>query len=206
LSKSISKTGCSFRQEFRLEIQPEALFNAGIFLDDIRTIFLQYIDVLPGRAVLAQEIAILLMDDCSGDLSDDVIRILTEASVRFITFAPHTTQVLQVLDLTLFGVLKRCPRYELPFDDNNATAKGITKVYHHFAHTMVRSNTLEAFRALYFEFDMRREPPKLLFDEIKSRESADFEGLGSVTFPWISCGADDVLLTSVGSTSLNKLI
>jgi hypothetical protein len=40
------------------------------------------------------------------------------------------TQVFQVLDLTLFGVLKRCPRYELPFDENNATVKVRTKVYH----------------------------------------------------------------------------
>jgi hypothetical protein len=39
-----------------------------------------------------------------------VIRIHTERSVRVITFAPHTTQIFQVLDLALFGVLKRRPR------------------------------------------------------------------------------------------------
>jgi hypothetical protein len=61
------------------------------------------------------------MDNCSAHGRDDVIRILTKASVRVITFAPHTTQIFQVLDLTLFGVLKRRPRYELPFGDDNAT-------------------------------------------------------------------------------------
>jgi hypothetical protein len=35
------------------------------------------------------------MDHCSAHVIDDVIRILTEASVRAITFAPHRTQIFQ---------------------------------------------------------------------------------------------------------------
>jgi hypothetical protein len=53
---------------------------------------------------LAQEITVLLIDDCSAHVSDDVTRIRTEARVRGITFAPHTTQVFHVFVLTLFGV------------------------------------------------------------------------------------------------------
>jgi hypothetical protein len=123
-----------------LKFDQKPYLNAGIFLAYIRTILLPYIDIFYGRAVLTQEIAVLLMVHCSDDVSDDVIRILTEARVRVITFEPHTTQVFQVLDLTLFGVLKRCPRDELPFDENNATVKVITKVYHDFTQTMARPN------------------------------------------------------------------
>jgi hypothetical protein len=135
-----------------------------------------------------------------------VIRILTEARVRVITFEPQTTQVFQVIDLTIFGVLKRCPRYELPFDDDNALVKVITKVYHDFTQTMSRPNVWGTFRALgfEFEFDTRRDPYELLFDEVKLRESAVFEELCSVTLPWTGYRADDVLLASVGSTSLSK--
>jgi hypothetical protein len=61
------------------------------------------------------------MAHCSADVGDDVIHILTEARVRVTTFAPHTTQVFQVLDLTIFGVLRQFPRYGLLFDENNAT-------------------------------------------------------------------------------------
>jgi hypothetical protein len=60
------------------------------------------------------------------------------------------------------------------------------------------------FQPLGLEFDTRREPYRLLFDEEKLRESAGFEELGSVTFTWTSCRTDDVLLGSVGSTSLSK--
>jgi hypothetical protein len=101
-----------------------------------------------------------------------VIRIVTEARAGVITFAPYITHVFQVLDLTLFGVLERCPRYELPLDENHATVKAITKVYHDFTQTMARHNVWGTFRALEFEFDTRPEPCKLLVDEVTLMESA----------------------------------
>jgi hypothetical protein len=51
---------------------------------------------------------------------------------------------------------------------------------------------------------MRGEPYELLVDEVKLRESAGFEELCSLTFPWTSYQANDVLLGSVGSTILSK--
>jgi hypothetical protein len=198
------KQGVRFARFFALKFNQNPYFNAGIFLAYIRTILLPYIDTFHGLAAIAQKIAVLLMNNCSADVTDDVIRILTGARVRVITFAPHTTQVFQVLDLTLFGVLKQCPRYELPFDDDNARAKVIVKVYHDFTHTMVLPNVWGTFCALGFEFDTRREPYELLFDEPKLRESAGFEELCSVTFRWASYRAGDVFLALVGSTSLSK--
>jgi hypothetical protein len=182
VQEHLKKQGVRFSSDFALTFNQNTYFNAGKFIASIRTILLQYIDTFRGRAVITQEIAVLLMAHCSADVSDNVIRILTAARVRVITFAPHTTQVVQVLDLTHFGVLKPCPRYELPFDDDNATVKVITKQYHDFTQTMARPNVWGTFRGLALGFDE----------------------LSSVTFPWISYRADDVLLGSVGSTSLSK--
>jgi hypothetical protein len=138
-SRARQKQGIQFGGDFTLRINQTLYLEAGIFLDDMRTILLSYIDSLRGRAVLAQEIAVLLMDNCSAHVIDDVIRVLTEARVRVIAFASHATQVFQVLDLTIFGVLKRVPTYELPFEDDNSTVKVITKVYHGFMQTLVPS-------------------------------------------------------------------
>jgi hypothetical protein len=123
-----------------LKFHQKPSFNAGIFLDYIRIIRLPYIDTFRGRAVLAQEIAVLLMTHCSAHVSDDVIRTLTEARVPVITFAPHAPQVFQGLHLTFFGVLKRCPRYELPFDEDTLIVKVIMKVYHDFRQTIALPN------------------------------------------------------------------
>jgi hypothetical protein len=57
------------------------------------------------------------------------------------------------------------------------------KVYHDFTQTRVRLNVWAAFRALVFEFDMRREPYGLLFDNVQLRESGGYEELWSVDFP-----------------------
>jgi hypothetical protein len=54
-----------------------------------------------------EEDAVLFMDNCSPHLTPVVIDLLSNARVRIVTFAPHTTQIFQVLDLVLFGVLKR---------------------------------------------------------------------------------------------------
>jgi hypothetical protein len=183
MSSSLStKQGVRLGRDFTLKFNQKSYVNAGIFLADIRTVCLPYIDTLRGLAIFAEAVAVLLMTHCSADVSDDVIRILTEASGRVITFAPHTTQVFQVLDFTLFGVLKRCSSFELPLDDLNATVEFRMKVYHDFTQTMVPPNIWGAFCALGPEFDMTREPYRFLFDEGKMRGSADFEELSSVDF------------------------
>jgi hypothetical protein len=45
----------------------------------------------------AEEVLVLLMDNWLSHVTDDVVRLLTEAGVRVMTFASHTTQVFQVL-------------------------------------------------------------------------------------------------------------
>jgi hypothetical protein len=106
---------------------------------EINSTELQWHIKLPPKCetAFAGDFAILLMDDCSTHISDDVIRPFPDARMRVITCAPHTTQIFQVLYLALFGVLKRRPRYELPFDGENATVKVITKVSHDIRQTML---------------------------------------------------------------------
>jgi hypothetical protein len=89
-----------------------------------------------------------------------VIALLTEARVRVRTFALHTTQIFQALDVTLFDVFKPRPRYELPFEEAKATIKLIMNVCHDFSRTMVEVNIWGAFQALgfEFEFDKTSEP------------------------------------------------
>jgi hypothetical protein len=161
VQEHLKKQGIRFGRDFTLKFDQKPYVNAGIFLDDIRTVFLPYVDTLRAMAAFAQEVAVSLMDNYSAHVSDDVIRILTEAMVRIITFAPHTTQVFQVLDLTLFGIVEWRPRHELPFQNDHATLKVIRKVYRDFTQTMVPSNVWGAFRTHELEFYTRRESDRL---------------------------------------------
>jgi hypothetical protein len=176
--------------------------NAEIFLDYIQTVFLHDLAELPTLDEFAEEFGVLLMVNCSSHATDHVIARLTKTRVYVITVAPHTTQIFQILDMTLFGVLKRRTRYELPFRDVKATAKVIMKVSHCFKQTMVEPNIWGAFQALEseFEFDTTSEPYRLLFNEEKLRENAGFRELWSIDFPLdqLCCQLDGVLLDLVG--------
>jgi hypothetical protein len=70
--------------------------------------------------MLFEEDTILLMDNCSRHLTRVVIELLSAARLRIVTFAAHTTQTFQVLDLALSGVLKRRDQYQLPLGDDIA--------------------------------------------------------------------------------------
>jgi hypothetical protein len=86
-----------------------------------------------------------------------VIRLRTEVRGHVITFAPYTTRIFQILDLTLFDILKMCPGYELPFGNDHAIVKFTMKVYHNFRHTRMRPNGWGAFHAVGLDFNTRRE-------------------------------------------------
>jgi hypothetical protein len=115
-------------------------------------------------------------------VTDEIIGLPAEARVRVITFAPHTTQIFQILDMTLFGVLKRRLGYKLPFGDEKVTGKFIMKAYLDFKQTIVESNIWVAFRAIGFEFDTEVEPYRLLFNEEKLRQNEGFRELWPLDF------------------------
>jgi hypothetical protein len=84
--------------------------------------------------------AVLLMDNCSPHVSNDVIAILTNTLVRVITFARHTTHVFQMLDVVLFSALtKRASGLEM-WNEEAGTVAFIRKICHDFKHRMVEVN------------------------------------------------------------------
>jgi hypothetical protein len=87
-----------------------------------------------------------------------VIELLSTSRARVVvvTFAPqpHTTQIFQVLDFTLFGVLKRRGQYQLPLEDDAANARFIRKMYHDFRMTMIDPNIWGAFRAIGVKYSV----------------------------------------------------
>jgi hypothetical protein len=87
--------------------------------------------------------------------------------------------------VTLFGVLKRHTRSELPFGDEKAIVNFIMEVYHDFKPTIVESDIWGAFQALEFEFefDTTSGPYRLLFNEEKLSERAGFRQLWTIDFP-----------------------
>jgi hypothetical protein len=92
---------CVFRQ------QPKPYVSRKLFLEYIKTTFVPYLNEIRDSEEFEACEAVLFMDNCSPHISDDVVAVLTHARVRIITFATHTAHIFQMLDLVLFGTLKK---------------------------------------------------------------------------------------------------
>jgi hypothetical protein len=155
--------------------------------------------------VVTEEMAVLLMDHCSSHITNDVIALLTDARVCLITFAPQTTQIFQLFDVTLFSALKQHPRYELPFWDEKAIITCLMEESHGFKQTIIDGSIWRAFQTLEFVFNTGTEPYKLLFNEEKLRETTGSQKLSSIDFPRISCQLAGARLDAIGSTNLSEM-
>jgi hypothetical protein len=69
-----------------------------MFVDYIRTVLVSSLTELGTLEEFVEETAILLMDNCLGYVTTNVIVLLTAARMRVMTFAPRRTQIFQVLD------------------------------------------------------------------------------------------------------------
>jgi hypothetical protein len=78
VQEQLRKHGVRFGRNLILKSNSRTYVNAEIFPDDIRSVFLPYVIGLRSLAGLGAEDAVLLIDNCSAHVTDDVIRLLTE--------------------------------------------------------------------------------------------------------------------------------
>jgi hypothetical protein len=130
------------------------------------------------------------MDHCFPHVTPAAIELLSTARVRVVvvTFAPQprTREIFQVLDLTLFGVLKRRGQYQLPFEDDPGSVRFINKMYHdqdfRMTMTMIKPNIWGAFRGIGVKYSVVDELQRISFDEMTLRESEGFKELWDIDF------------------------
>jgi hypothetical protein len=109
--------------------------------------------------------------------------MLREHDVKVITFPPHTTQVFQAIDLTLFGVLKRKWQDKLPLGNYDRVVGFIQKAFHLLKQTFVPDNVRNAFKMLGFEFNIAKSPSPLLLREEKLAGSQGFREIWDGDYP-----------------------
>ena len=181
--RDLQATGMQIGVHLRMEHRDKPYVNAQLFQNYVETVFLPHLQSACLRLGLPEEEAVLLMDNCSPHLTGRVLELLSAAHVRVVTFAPHTTQIFQVLDLSLFGVLKQREKYHLPFDEDSGTVHFISKVYHDFRSTMTDANIWGAFRGIGITYEMVNGVQRVSFSEMKLRESVGFRELWDIDFP-----------------------
>jgi hypothetical protein len=183
LHRGVSTTGLRIGTNLILRQQNEAGMNSELFVDYIRRLFLPHLSNSRQRPELADEEAVLLMDNCRPHVAQEFVDLLGQEGVRVVTFAPHTPNIFPVLDFTLFAVLKCDRQHHLPFETENRTTHFIFKTYNGFRSTMIDANIWGAFGGIGLSFDDIGDVQRMLFDEITLRESREFQELWMIDDP-----------------------
>jgi hypothetical protein len=124
----------------------------------------------------------------SHNITPAVIKLLSTAHVGVvvITFAPqpHTTQIFQVLDLAVFGILERRGQYQLPLQDHAGSPRFINKMSHDhdFRMTMNEPNIWGAFRGIGVKYSVVDGVQRVSFDEMTVRDSHGLKELWNIDF------------------------
>jgi hypothetical protein len=140
LREQLTRPEVRFGTDFILKGRSKPYIKAEIFHDYIRSVFLPNLDALRSLEQFAMEDAVLLMDDCSCHVKEEVLNLLRDGRVRVIAWPPHTTHIFQELDLSLFGVLKRRGQYEFPFEDDQTNGGCLLTSYRTFRQAMIEVN------------------------------------------------------------------
>jgi hypothetical protein len=160
--------------DFVLKNRSKPYVSRKFFLDYIKTIFVSYLTELRDSEELEGCEAVLLIDNYLLHIADDVIAVLTSVRVRLITFTPHTTHIFQMLDVVLFGVMKKHATGLETLDEEQPAAAFLFKVYHDFKQAMIEVNIWGAFAAIGLSCDIAQNPYGLLFDKEKLRQILGF--------------------------------
>jgi hypothetical protein len=114
--------------------------NADLFENDVQTLVPPLLAIFWLMHSIPEEDAVRLMNYCSPHLTSVVIDFLSNSRLGITTFALHATDILQLRDLALFGLLKARRQYQLPFRDGNGSARLPKKGRHDFQSTMTETN------------------------------------------------------------------
>jgi hypothetical protein len=104
--------------------------NAELFHEYISMILLLDITKVRSNLGLTDEPAVLLMDNCSVYMRESTLRDRAAQRVKVVHFPPHTTNIFQCLDVSLFDFLKKRINYKLPLDSDDSTAMFIKRIFH----------------------------------------------------------------------------
>jgi hypothetical protein len=176
-------------QHLILKHRDKRYVKAKLFEDYLCSVLLPHLMITRIVKDLRKEEAVPLTDNCSPHITPGVIELISTARMRVVVVAfapqPDTTQIFQVLDLTLFGVLKRRGQYQLALDDDAVSARFTRKVYrdHDFRMPMVEPNTRGAFRGIRVKYSVVYGVQRVSLDETTLRESEALTEPLDINFP-----------------------
>jgi hypothetical protein len=115
--------------DLKLEIRPSPYVDADLFGRYIQEIFLPAVATNCRLPECKNKPATLFCDNCTCRCFEAILKELAEKGVLVLTYPPHASHIFQVLDLVLFGNLKRCQKYQTRDDNGDREVEHILRTF-----------------------------------------------------------------------------
>jgi hypothetical protein len=104
---TLKSEGFRIGSDMILRKRDKPYMNAALFAEYVSAVFLSDIAKIRSDPRFTDKEAVLLMDNCSLHLREDILQTLADYHVKVVAFPLHTTKIFQWLDLSLVGVLRK---------------------------------------------------------------------------------------------------
>jgi hypothetical protein len=141
------------------------------FADYINRVFLPLLRKVRTNPLLVSRLAVRLLDNCKVHMGDEVLKVLADHGVMMMTYAPHTTNIFQVLDIHFFGIFKLIKSNADESGMVHETANDVVKNIRAIQRSSNLPKIQAAFRKSGLESISVSEPAFITFHEKRLREA-----------------------------------
>jgi hypothetical protein len=139
--------------DLQIEINPSTYVNAEIFERYVDTVLIPAVEAnrqLPGRD---NKPAILFCDNYSAHILNSMFEKLARHGILVLTYPPHISHRFQVLDVLLFGLVKRSTKYQIRDDTLPIHVNHILRFFRAYEAAMASTTMRETWRQTGFEYE-----------------------------------------------------
>ena len=174
--KEIQGTGIREGEDLILEYQPKSYVNKSLFSRYIDDVMLKYINELRKNPLYLNEPAVIICDNCSAHLDDELLQKLAQNNVRLITIPPHSSHVFQPLDLVTFGIFKKEMLRVTSKYEPGTMVDRIAKALKSIEKATISENNRSSFEIAGFNIDFSTNPERAIINENFLREKMEKYG------------------------------
>lgn len=120
--------------------------NSDIFLKWLLDVFIPELQIRR-KKYNYEGMAILVMDGFGSHLNFDSLDVLTRENVKVVYMPPHSSHLLQALDVTLFGLFKKELQYnKLTFSEDKVFNTQVLNLFSTWQKTSTSNNIIQTFK------------------------------------------------------------
>lgn len=166
-----------------LEISNSSYINKDIFKRHIINNFIPQVEEDRKYTKIKDCPSILFFDNCSSHIDDELLQILAEHFILVISYPSHTSNLFQVLDILIFGVLKIHKKQIRKSDKISPLIDHLYRIFRAYEMSTCSTTIRCAFEKAGFEYYKKNKLNYLKLNRQKIENSPSFQELWEINYP-----------------------